>query len=128
MLAIGCDHGGYKLKEEIKKYLDEKEIAYKDFGAYSEERTDYPIYAQKVAEAILAKECDKGILCAIYQKTRKSFHNRSTIGKGGEIMVKLAIAFFVGFLLGKLFQTDDSRLLEYEYDFDDEGETGNDNE
>ncbi len=43
-------------------------------------------------------------------------------------MVKLAIAFFVGFLLGKLFQTDDSRLLEYEYDFDDEGETGNDNE
>ena len=62
MIAIGSDHGGYKLKEEIKKYLDEKEIEYKDFGAYSEERTDYPIYAKKVAEAIVNKECDKGIL------------------------------------------------------------------
>ena len=32
MIAIGSDHGGYKLKEEIKKYLDEKEIKYKDYG------------------------------------------------------------------------------------------------
>ena len=62
MIAIGSDHGGYKLKEEIKKYLDEIGIEYKDFGAYSEERTDYPIYAKKVAEAIVNKECDKGIL------------------------------------------------------------------
>ena len=63
MIAIGCDHGGYKLKEEIKRYLDEKGIAYKDFGTYSEERTDYPIFAKKVAEAIVSKECDTGILC-----------------------------------------------------------------
>lgn len=62
MIAIGCDHGGYKLKEEIKKYLEEKEITYIDIGTYTEERTDYPIYAQKVAEKILSKECDKGIL------------------------------------------------------------------
>ena len=62
MIAIGSDHGGYKLKEEIKKYLDEIGIEYKDFGTYSEERTDYPIYAKKVAEAIVNKECDKGIL------------------------------------------------------------------
>ncbi len=62
MIAIGSDHGGYKLKEEIKKYLEEKEIEYKDFGTNSEERTDYPIYAEKVAEAIQKKECDKGIL------------------------------------------------------------------
>lgn len=62
MIAIGSDHGGYKLKEEIKKYLDEIGIEYKDFGTNSEERTDYPIYAQKVAEAIQGKECDKGIL------------------------------------------------------------------
>ncbi|MGN1298847.1 MAG: ribose 5-phosphate isomerase B [Candidatus Scatovivens sp.] len=63
MIALGSDHGGYKLKEEIKKYLDEKEIKYEDFGTYSEERTDYPIYAKKVAEAIKSKKCDKGILC-----------------------------------------------------------------
>ena len=62
MIAIGCDHGGYKLKEEIKKYLDEIGLEYEDYGAYSEERTDYPIYAKKVAEAIVNKECDKGIL------------------------------------------------------------------
>ena len=63
MIAIGCDHGGYKLKEEIKKYLDEKKIAYNDFGTFSEERTDYPIFAKKVAEAIVSGEYDKGILC-----------------------------------------------------------------
>ncbi len=62
MIAIGSDHGGYKLKEEIKKYLDEIGIEYKDFGTDSEERTDYPIYAQKVSESIVKKECDKGIL------------------------------------------------------------------
>ena len=62
MIAIGSDHGGYKLKEEIKKYLEEKNIEYKDVGTDSEERTDYPIYAKKVAELIQSKECDKGIL------------------------------------------------------------------
>ena len=35
MLALGCDHGGYELKLEIKKYLDEKGIEYKDFGCDS---------------------------------------------------------------------------------------------
>ena len=62
MIAIGSDHGGYKLKEEIKKYLSEIGIEYKDFGTDSEERTDYPIYAKRVAESIQNKECDKGIL------------------------------------------------------------------
>ena len=62
MIAIGADHGGYKLKEEIKKYLEEKNIEYKDFGTENEERTDYPIYATRVAEAIQKKECNLGIL------------------------------------------------------------------
>ena len=62
MIAIGADHGGYKLKEEIKKYFKEKGIEYKDFGTHNEERTDYPIYAKKVAEAIQNKECNCGIL------------------------------------------------------------------
>ena len=62
MIAIGSDHGGYKLKEEIKKYLEELGIEYKDFGCYSEERTDYPIFVKNVAEAIQEKECDKGII------------------------------------------------------------------
>ncbi len=62
MIAIGSDHGGYKLKEEIKKYLDENGIEYKDYGTYDEERTDYPIYGKKVAEAVSKKEADQGIL------------------------------------------------------------------
>ena len=62
MIAIGSDHGGYKLKEEIKKYLDEKEITYIDVGTYTDERTDYPIYAEKVVKKIISGECDKGIL------------------------------------------------------------------
>lgn len=62
MIALGSDHGGYKLKEEVKKYLDELGLEYKDFGSYNDERTDYPIYAEKVAKAIQSGECDKGIL------------------------------------------------------------------
>ena len=62
MIAIGADHGGYKLKEEIKKYLDEKEIPYKDFGTYSEDRVDYPNIAKEVAKAVQSNKCDKGIL------------------------------------------------------------------
>ncbi len=62
MIALGSDHGGYKLKEEIKKYLEEIGIEYKDYGTYNEERTDYPIFAENVAKAIQSKVCDRGIL------------------------------------------------------------------
>lgn len=62
MIALGSDHGGFKLKEEIKVFLDETDIKYKDFGTYDEERTDYPIYAEKVSKSIQKKECDVGIL------------------------------------------------------------------
>ena len=62
MVAIGSDHGGYKLKEEIKKYLEEKEIEYEDCGTFSEERADYPEIAKAVALEIQNKQCDKGIL------------------------------------------------------------------
>ena len=62
MIAIGSDHGGYKLKEEIRKYLEEKNIEYKDFGCMSEERVDYPNIAKEVAKAVQSKKCEKGIL------------------------------------------------------------------
>lgn len=62
MIAIGSDHGGFELKEEIKKYLDEKKIPYKDYGTESKDSCDYPEYAKKVAHAVADKECDKGIL------------------------------------------------------------------
>ena len=62
MIAIGSDHGGYKLKEEIKKYLDEKEIKYKDYGTMNEEAVDYPNIAKEVAQAVQSNKCDSGIL------------------------------------------------------------------
>ena len=62
MIALGCDHGGYELMQEVKQYLDQKGYEYEDFGCHSTEATDYPIYAKKVAQAILSGKCDKGIL------------------------------------------------------------------
>ena len=62
-IAIGCDHGGFHLKEKIKEYLLAREIEVKDKGTYSEERVDFPLYAEKVAEAVAGKEADLGILC-----------------------------------------------------------------
>ena len=62
MIALGCDHGGYELKQEIKKYLEAHSLEYKDFGCDSPEATDYPIYAKRVAKSTLSGECEKGIL------------------------------------------------------------------
>ena len=61
-IAIGADHGGYKLKEEIKKYLDELEIKFVDLGTNSEERVDYPIIAKQVCESVQSKDADFGIV------------------------------------------------------------------
>ncbi|WP_416198740.1 MAG: ribose 5-phosphate isomerase B [Sporanaerobacter sp.] len=61
-IGIGSDHGGYELKEEIKKYLEENGIEYIDYGTNSKDSVDYPEYGQKVAEAVKGGECDKGIV------------------------------------------------------------------
>ena len=63
MIALGADHGGYELKEAIKKHLDEKGVEYRDFGTFTCEAIDYPIIAEKVALAITGGECERGILC-----------------------------------------------------------------
>lgn len=63
MIALGCDHGGYKLKEAIIKYLEDKHITYKDFGTYSKESVDFPKYATLVSESVKTQECESGILC-----------------------------------------------------------------
>ncbi len=61
-IAIGSDHAGFKLKEAIKEFLEEKGIEVVDFGAHSEERVDYPDYAIPVAESVAKGEEDFGIL------------------------------------------------------------------
>ncbi len=62
MIALGCDHGGFELMQEVKKHLDERKLEYKDFGTYSTASVDYPEYAQKVAKSVQSGECEKGIL------------------------------------------------------------------
>lgn len=61
-IAIGSDHGGYELKEIIKKHLQEKGFDIKDFGTDSTESTDYPDFAEAVGKAVANKELEKGIL------------------------------------------------------------------
>ncbi len=62
MIAIGTDHGGYLLKEEIRSWLESNNYSYKDFGTYSGESCDYPDIAKSVADSILSGECERGIL------------------------------------------------------------------
>ena len=63
MIALASDHVGIVLKEEIKALLDDMGLAYHDYGAYSQERTDYPIYGARAAKAVANGECDRGIIC-----------------------------------------------------------------
>ena len=62
MIAIGSDHGGFPLKQEIMKHLDDEGIAYKDFGTYTEASCDYPVYGEIVANAVASGEYERGIL------------------------------------------------------------------
>lgn len=62
MIALGCDHGGYELMQEVKAHLDKRGLAYHDFGCYSTESADYPEYGRAAALAVAAGECERGIL------------------------------------------------------------------
>jgi ribose 5-phosphate isomerase B len=61
-IAIGSDHGGLELKEEITKHLKNKKISYKDFGTYTEDPVDYPDIARMVAKEVARKNFNFGIL------------------------------------------------------------------
>lgn len=62
ILAIGSDHGGYELKEEIKKHLDARGVAYQDFGCYSTASVDYPALAAEVGRAVAGGKFERGLL------------------------------------------------------------------
>ena len=62
MIAIGCDHGGFALKQEIVEHLKANNIEFKDFGCYNTDSVDYPDYAHVVCDSVLSGECEKGIL------------------------------------------------------------------
>ena len=62
MIAIGCDHGGYELKQKILAHLQDRRLVYKDFGCDSTASVDYPVYGKAVARAVSAGRCEKGIV------------------------------------------------------------------
>lgn len=62
MIALGSDHAGLPLKLEIIKLLEERGIAYEDFGTHSYDSCDYPVYARKAARAVADGRCRQGLL------------------------------------------------------------------
>ena len=62
MIAIASDHGGFDLKEEVKKHLEERGLEYKDFGTYDKQSCDYPDFGLQAAQAVGSGECEKGIV------------------------------------------------------------------
>ena len=62
MIAIGSDHGGFELKQAIMKHLKERGEEFKDFGTYTPDSCDYPVYGRAVAKAVASGECDRGII------------------------------------------------------------------
>ena len=62
MIAIGCDHAGFLLKEKMKNVISELGFEFKDCGCYDENSVDYPVIAKAVCEAVKSGEAEKGIL------------------------------------------------------------------
>ena len=62
MIALGSDHGGFDLKQEIKKYLEEAGYEYRDFGCESKASCDYPVFGRAAAKAVADGSCEKGIV------------------------------------------------------------------
>lgn len=62
-IAIGSDHGGFELKENIKEFLLSEGIEHTDFGTFDLSSVDYPDFAGEVASAVASGEYDRGILC-----------------------------------------------------------------
>ncbi|WP_177162048.1 ribose 5-phosphate isomerase B [uncultured Fusobacterium sp.] len=61
-IALGCDHGGYELKEKVKSHLEKKGYEVLDLGCHSTESVNYPVYGKAVGEAVTKKEADYGVV------------------------------------------------------------------
>lgn len=62
IIAIGSDHGGFELKNELIKHLESQNIEVKDFGCYNTDSVDYPDIAEVLCNSVVSGECEKGIL------------------------------------------------------------------
>lgn len=125
-IGIGSDHGGFDLKEELKKFMEEREIEVVDYGTYSKDSVDYPDYGKLVAEAVAAGEVDravvicgtgigisisankvKGIRCALCGDTysarmSREHNNANMLALGGRVLgIGLATEILIAWLDGK---------------------------
>ncbi|MBQ6369294.1 MAG: ribose 5-phosphate isomerase B [Parasporobacterium sp.] len=62
MIAVGCDHAGYELKNELIRHLKDRGFEVEDLGTYSTDSCDYPDYAKKVCEEVVSGRAEKGLL------------------------------------------------------------------
>ncbi len=62
MIAIGCDHTGIDLKPSVLEVLAEMGLPYKDFGTFTHDSVDYPVYGKLAAQAVASGECERGII------------------------------------------------------------------
>ena len=62
MIAIACDHAALELKAEVIKMLNDRGLAYEDFGTYTTDSCHYPIFGARAAQAVASGKCDRGIL------------------------------------------------------------------
>jgi ribose 5-phosphate isomerase B len=62
MIALGCDHAGVQLKAAVAEFLKSRGLEYRDYGTFDEASCDYPDYAQKVGEAVVSGDAERGIL------------------------------------------------------------------
>lgn len=62
MIAIGSDHGGFELKEQVKAHLLKRGFEVRDFGCFDKSSCDYPVFGRRVAEAVASGECEKGVV------------------------------------------------------------------
>ena len=62
MIAIACDHAALELKAEVIKMLNDRGLAYEDFGTYTADSCHYPIFGARAAQAVASGKCDRGIL------------------------------------------------------------------
>ena len=109
-VSLGCDHGGYALKEEIKKHVEEKGIEYVDCGTESTASVDYPDFAKAACEKVQSGECDfallycstgigisiaankmKGIRCCVCSDTysakyTRMHNNANALAMGGKVV------------------------------------------
>ena len=91
MLVIGSDHGGFLLKQEIKKHLEEKGVDFVDVGCYDENSVDYPDVAKAACDKITSGECDIGILAACCSdcfsaKYTRLHNNANVLCFGGRVV------------------------------------------